>query len=69
MTLSQHVQYVRLPFLWVVLALFCLPVARFSQAANFDRTPGFDYPLPIEPTAPKPFRPEHYVVQRTIDPI
>ena len=69
MTLSQHAQYVRLPFIWVVLSLFCLPVARPSQAANFDRTPGFDYPLPTEPTAPKPFRPEHYVVQRTIDPI
>ena len=40
-----------------------------TSAANFDRAPGFTYPLPTEPTPPKPFRPEHYIVQRTIDPI
>ena len=46
-----------------------LLLAGAAAAANFDREPGFAYPTVTEPYAPRPFRPEQYVVCRTVDAV
>ena len=37
--------------------------------ARYDREPGFAYPIPTQPYQPRPFRPEQYVVYRTVGDI
>ena len=51
------------------LATPVLLLAAAATAANFDREPGFAYPTVTEPYAPRPFRPEQYVVYRTADAV
>ena len=61
---------------WLRRAVCALPLATpvlllaaAAEAANFDREPGFAYPTVTEAYAPRPFRPEQYVVYRTADAV
>lgn len=44
-------------------------MAESVSAGNFDREPGYTYPATSGPYAPKPFKPQQYMVCRTVDTI
>ena len=55
-----------LKYFVVVIALLCCQTA---YPGNFDREPGFAYPLITEKYSPRSYKPRQYVVYRTVHPI
>ena len=56
-------------FLFISVCFFPLFTIQTVDPANFDRAPGYSYPVDKTPYEPKPHKPRQYVVYRTVDSI
>ena len=54
---------------FITVAVLTLFVIHSADAANFDREPGYIYPVDKTPYSPKPHKPRQYVVYRTVGPV
>ncbi|MDP2983847.1 MAG: SUMF1/EgtB/PvdO family nonheme iron enzyme [Candidatus Latescibacter sp.] len=56
-------------FLFISVCFLSFFTIQTGDPANFDRAPGYSYPVDKTPYEPKPHKPRQYVVYRTVDPI
>lgn len=56
-------------FVFAPAFCFLLFTTHPVEPANFDREPGYSYPVDSKPYTPKPHKPRQYVLYRAVDPI